>query len=379
MTYYVVLGEVPVKRKLDFVEFESSELVMNLRHVIYDKKKNTFFKQNIDESDLVLWKVDISFGNENDNLKMLDDTSCIINVKQDLEGKEMFSGDPISDHLEHFDKTRCSIHIIVLPPPPPPRERKMVEDEEDNRVKKEKFQNLLNSLPEINIQDKIQNSADTSLLAIQQYETVTALIYPSGDKECVIGKVQYRQIAEEQDVWCIIDGKRDQLGHDFSNGKLIMVHQRNQLLVIFQSSVPSESLKDKFKLCGGISRLIFGESGMLCNQAKDFSGDEFTHKLIHMHINLEETEVEGEKADPYTCCSCFFGSDYIAYKCLKRLKEDKEDLRTFIETAMGSLCEQLFELVSHEILGTFSKKFLFDDISKIEKNIIDQLPRFLNP
>ncbi|CAB4493113.1 unnamed protein product [Rhizophagus irregularis] len=103
-------------------------------------------------------------------------------------------------------------------------------------TKREKFQNLLNSLPEINIQDKIQNSADTSLLAIQQYETVTALIYPSGDKECVIGKVQYRQIAEEQDVWCIIDGKRDQLGHDFSNGKLIMVHQRNQLLVIFQSS-----------------------------------------------------------------------------------------------------------------------------------------------
>ncbi|POG70938.1 hypothetical protein GLOIN_2v1876366 [Rhizophagus irregularis DAOM 181602=DAOM 197198] len=375
MTYYVVLGEVPVKRKLDFVEFESSELVMNLRHVIYDKKKNTFFKQNIDESDLVLWKVDISFGNENDNLKMLDDTSCIINVKQDLEGKEMFSGDPISDHLEHFDKTRCSIHIIVLPPPPPPRERKMVEDEEDNRVKKEKFQNLLNSLPEINIQDKIQNSADTSLLAIQQYETVTALIYPSGDKECVIGKVQYRQIAEEQDVcdfskqWC----------------KKLYMPIWNEFEVedcwknVYCEKVPSESLKDKFKLCGGISRLIFGESGMLCNQAKDFSGDEFTHKLIHMHINLEETEVEGEKADPYTCCSCFFGSDYIAYKCLKRLKEDKEDLRTFIETAMGSLCEQLFELVSHEILGTFSKKFLFDDISKIEKNIIDQLPRFLNP
>ncbi|PKK61530.1 hypothetical protein RhiirC2_718351 [Rhizophagus irregularis] len=93
--------------------------------------------------------------------------------------------------------------------------------------------------------------------------------------------------------------------------------------------------------------------GMLCNQAKDFSGDEFTHKLIHMRINLEETEVEGEKADPYACCSCFLGSDYIAYKCLKRLKENKEDLRTFIETAMGSLCGQLFELVSHEILGTF--------------------------
>ncbi|PKB97398.1 hypothetical protein RhiirA5_384688 [Rhizophagus irregularis] len=137
---------------------------------------------------------------------------------------------------------------------------------------------------------------------------------------------------------------------------------------VYCEKVPSESLKDKFKLCGGISRLIFGESGMLCNQAKDFSGDEFTHKLIHMHINLEETEVEGEKADPYTCCSCFFGSDYIAYKCLKRLKEDKEDLRTFIETAMGSLCEQLFELVSHEILGTFSGRpfggFNFGDLMR---------------
>ncbi|PKY57022.1 hypothetical protein RhiirA4_477776 [Rhizophagus irregularis] len=68
-------------------------------------------------------------------------------------------------------------------------------------------------------------------------------------------------------------------------------------------------------------------------QAKDFSGDEFTHKLIHIRTNLEETEVE----------------------------ENKEDLRTFIETAMGSLCGQLFKLVSHEILGTFPVCKLADD------------------
>lgn len=64
---------------------------------------------------------------------------------------------------------------------------------------------------------------------------------------------------------------------------------------------------ERYVQTGGIPRLIFGESlldiksaikqaltsvgpGMLCNQAKDFSGDEFTHKLIHMLINLEETE-----------------------------------------------------------------------------------------
>src|ERR1051325_9036019 len=118
MAYYAVLGEVPVKRKLDFIEFNSSELIMQLRHAIYDKKKNTFSKQNIDESDLMLWKVDIPFGNENDKLKMLDDTPRTINVERDLEGKEMLSGDPISDHLEHFDKTRLSIHILVQPPLP---------------------------------------------------------------------------------------------------------------------------------------------------------------------------------------------------------------------------------------------------------------------
>ncbi|PKB92952.1 hypothetical protein RhiirA5_442838 [Rhizophagus irregularis] len=55
---------------------------MKLRHAIYDKK-NTFSNQNIDESDLILWK-------------MLDDTPCTINVERDLEGKKMLSGDSIS-------------------------------------------------------------------------------------------------------------------------------------------------------------------------------------------------------------------------------------------------------------------------------------------
>ncbi|GES76651.1 hypothetical protein GLOIN_2v1761221 [Rhizophagus clarus] len=387
------------------------------------------------------------------------------------------------------------VHIIVKTSPlTTTGKRRMVEDEEDNRAKKQwqkdknRFQNLINNLPEINVQDKylrnfILNDTKFSRYLITgnpgigktffgrlmpivllkenkkvllDYEAVTALIYPSGDTEYVSDKVQYRQIAEEQDVWCIIDGKRDQLGHDFSNGKLIMVSLPKKSIIgdfakqwcvklympiwnkfevedcwknVYCEKVPSESLeslKDKFKLCGGIPRLIFGESllyiksaikqelisvgpGMLCNQSKDFSGDEYTHKLIHMRTNLEEIEVEGEKADPYTGCFCFFGSDYIAYKCLKRLKEKyKEDLRTFIETArdipeMGSLRGQLFELVSHEILcqgGTFPvrkltddgslgpettltleslEEMFFDDISEIEGNTSQGQNKYYRP
>ncbi|CAI2193415.1 8083_t:CDS:2 [Funneliformis geosporum] len=131
MAYYFVLGEVPVKRTLDFVEFDSSELVMKLRHAIYDKKKNTFSKHNVDESNLILWKVDIPFDKDNVKLQMLDDTTRTINVEQELEGKEMFSRDPISVHLEHFDETRHSIHVIVQPSPPPATTGKRIWDLDD--------------------------------------------------------------------------------------------------------------------------------------------------------------------------------------------------------------------------------------------------------
>ncbi|CAG8607062.1 14533_t:CDS:2, partial [Funneliformis mosseae] len=109
MAYYLVLGEVPAKRKLDFVKFDFSERVMILRNAIYDKKKNTFSNKSIDENDLILWKVDIPFDGENDKLKMLD-TFDTINIERDLEGNEM------------------------LP---------------------EKLRNLVNSLPKINTQDKV--------------------------------------------------------------------------------------------------------------------------------------------------------------------------------------------------------------------------------
>ncbi|CAB4436577.1 unnamed protein product [Rhizophagus irregularis] len=118
MAYYLVLGEAPAKRKLDFVEFDFSARVMILRHAIYDKKKNTFSSKSIDENDLILWKIDIPFDDENDKLTMLDETFDTINIEQDLEGKEMLPGNEISKYLKNLDKPTSSIHILVQPPKP---------------------------------------------------------------------------------------------------------------------------------------------------------------------------------------------------------------------------------------------------------------------
>ena len=94
MAFYLVLGKVPAKEELDYVEFNSSELVMILRNTIYEMKKNTF--SSIDRSDLKLWKVDIPFDCENDKLKMLDNAFGTINIEKDLKGEKMLPGDEIS-------------------------------------------------------------------------------------------------------------------------------------------------------------------------------------------------------------------------------------------------------------------------------------------
>ncbi|GES73588.1 heat shock protein Hsp70 family protein [Rhizophagus clarus] len=117
MAYYLVLGEVPAKRKLDFVKSDFSERVMVLRNAIYAKKKNAFSSKSIDENDLILWKVDIPFDIENDKLTMLDERFDTINIERDLEGKEMLPVDEISKYL-NFEKPPSSIHILVQPPQP---------------------------------------------------------------------------------------------------------------------------------------------------------------------------------------------------------------------------------------------------------------------
>ncbi|RGB38614.1 hypothetical protein C1646_755500 [Rhizophagus diaphanus] len=49
-------------------------------------------------------------------------------------------------------------------------------------------------------------------------------------------------------------------------------------------------------------------SNKLCNQASNFLGDEYTHKLINIHTNLEESN---EGNGPYTASFCFLGAGNI--------------------------------------------------------------------
>jgi hypothetical protein len=137
---------------------------------------------------------------------------------------------------------------------------------------------------------------------------------------------------------------------------------------LYKNQITKEAIKSKFKLCGGIPRWIFDnwksdenirnmidsapesiDSCIMDYQAKLFFGHEFSHNIIHIHTNLKDTK------DPYTDSICLFTSKYVASKCINHLKHNKEKLHTFIESArnmreVSSLCGQLFELLSHEIL-----------------------------
>ncbi|GBC46001.2 P-loop containing nucleoside triphosphate hydrolase [Rhizophagus irregularis DAOM 181602=DAOM 197198] len=138
MAYYLVLGKVPAKEELDYVEFDSSQRVMILRNTIYEMKKNTL--SSIDRSDLKLWKVDIPFDCENDKLKMLDNAFGTINIEKDLKGEKMLPGDEISKYLKNLPTS--SIHILVQPPQPATTGKRQLDldycDEESGTRKKGK-------------------------------------------------------------------------------------------------------------------------------------------------------------------------------------------------------------------------------------------------
>ncbi|CAG8531902.1 4462_t:CDS:2 [Funneliformis caledonium] len=316
MAYYLVLGEVPAKRKLDFVKFDFSERVMILRNAIYDKKKNTFSNKSIDENDLILWKVDIPFDGENDKLKMLDDTFDTINIERDLEGKEMLPVDEISKYLKNLDKPSSSINILVQPPSPAASAyqrstqdkvfkipRLPGENEDTDIYNRECYKYLCNFILEdtefkrylITGNPGIGKTFFGRLMLIEllkkdktvllDCETFMVRIKPSGEITYVNGKELFRQMAEQPNVWCIIDGKRDQSSSkkaiigDFAKQwcrELFMPTWNEYELedcwnYLYKEKLTLKSLKDKFEICGQI-----------------LAGDEYTHKLIHIHTNIEK-------------------------------------------------------------------------------------------
>ena len=236
----------------------------------------------------------------------------------------------------------------------------------------------------------------------------TLYIDPNGNTYRV-NSYEYKLFAQAKDTWCIIDGRPPQISHDWSAGKFIMVSSPQRDIIkdfdkprcktfymptwdedellecwksLYKSEITEETIKRKFNLCGGIPRWIFDsemdsekirkmivsasesiDSCILDYQAKLFFGHEFSHKIIHIHTNLEDTE------NPYTDSICLFASKFAGNKCIDHLKRhNKEKLRTFILSArnikeMGALRGQLFELLSHEILcrgGRFLTRKLTD-------------------
>ncbi|PKC08480.1 hypothetical protein RhiirA5_376240 [Rhizophagus irregularis] len=501
MVFCFVIGN-SVDTAFEVIEDEKTT-ISRLKEIIFGKNQKCF--SDIDANKLRLWRVNIPWDSDDKlgKLELLRTRSSNEDIIiQELGGELLY---PNMDIDNIFMQDSKDIQIIVQLPslPATTGKRKMVEDEEDEfQAKKEKlkrirfhipagilrgslemhqqdeekFRNLVNSLPNINIQDKVfkiprlpGDNEDTYIYNRECYkylcnfiledtkfrrylitgnpgigktffgrlmliellkrnksvlldcETFTVWIHPTGKIYTIVNKTLYRQMAEQPNVWCIIDGKKDQVGHDFSNGKLIMVSSPKKAIVrdfakqwckslymptwneneleecwnnLYRKSgkFTLKSVKDKFKLCGGIAQWIFNDNqslsdidsvikqalisvelNMLYNQAKDFSDDEYTYKLIHINTNIKRTD----EAEPYTEFFYFFASDNVAKRCLKKFKKNyKERLCSFIESTknipeMRSLYEQLFELVSHEILrqeGVFPVRKLTDD-GKLEPEI----------
>ena len=104
----LVVSENPYKNAFA-VEIDTTKLVSFFRDAIKEK-----IDDNVKAKDLKLWKVDISFEEENEKLKLVN-TKININIKEKLEGVELkllskiskyFTSQPADEH----------IHIIIQRP-----------------------------------------------------------------------------------------------------------------------------------------------------------------------------------------------------------------------------------------------------------------------
>ena len=91
----LVVGENPYENAFA-VEINTTKLVSFFRDAI--KEKNTQAFANVDVKDIKLWKVDISLEELNEKLKLVNE-KINVNIKDELEGKELKSLSKISKHF----------------------------------------------------------------------------------------------------------------------------------------------------------------------------------------------------------------------------------------------------------------------------------------
>ncbi|RIA94451.1 hypothetical protein C1645_817939 [Glomus cerebriforme] len=115
--FYLILGETPVKKKVELLDITKYSLVGDIRKAIYQNRVNTTFA-SINENNISLWKVAIPIDDNENKLKILDD-NCILDIEQDLEGKELYPADGIPEDFRKQQPPEIKIiHIIVQPSPP---------------------------------------------------------------------------------------------------------------------------------------------------------------------------------------------------------------------------------------------------------------------
>ncbi|GBB84356.1 hypothetical protein RclHR1_10980008 [Rhizophagus clarus] len=107
----LVVGENPYENAFE-VDIEINKSISKLKDAI--KEKNTQAFANVDAKDIKLWKVDISFEEENKKLELVN-TKINVNIKEELGGVELL---PLSKISKHFSSQPADehIHIIVQRP-----------------------------------------------------------------------------------------------------------------------------------------------------------------------------------------------------------------------------------------------------------------------
>ncbi|CAG8532944.1 4828_t:CDS:2 [Rhizophagus irregularis] len=368
--------------------------VAYLKDLIWELREDILSSSNVD-----LWKVEIE---ETDNIiKKLE------NIKTDIQA-EFGDAEKIINLIDNLNTIDTNQPIFRVPPLPGDSEyttiynrqcypyfREFIFNDKDFKryfitgnpgIGKTYFGRLL-----------LVTLLKKGKTVLMDHKDFTLYINPKEKMTFIVNTDEYKLFAQDSDTWCIIDERKPQISHDFNVGKLIMVSSpKKELIKDFVKASKCKSMympvwekdevldycellkidsitlvMEKFKLCGGIARLIFDpsmnlkciekiieravtsiDSKILDYQGKTVNGDELTHKLIHIHTNLPSDDEE----DPYTDSIYYFASEHVANFCLEKLKKDNnKELRKFMNNAkdiseMGSLRGQLFEMICHVIL-----------------------------
>src|SRR2546421_420199 len=110
----LVVGENPYENAFPVdIDTNKVKTVGHLKDAIKEKLHPKF--ENVTANDIKLWKVDISFEEENKKLELVN-TKINVNIKDELGGAELL---PLSKISKHFPSQPADehIHIIIQRPP----------------------------------------------------------------------------------------------------------------------------------------------------------------------------------------------------------------------------------------------------------------------